>query len=56
MQQGLGVQRLVELDLAPLLEVLAAKLPPPAAMPEALVTRTIGEGLAYLTYERVRDA
>ena len=37
-QQGLGAQRLVELDLGPLFEVLAPDLAEPAAQPEALLT------------------
>src|SRR5437588_4853209 len=37
-QQGLGTQRLVELDLGPLFAVLVPNLAEPAAVPEALVT------------------
>src|SRR5579859_8116467 len=37
-EQGLGAQRLVELDLGPLLEVLGPKLTEPAALPEAFFT------------------
>jgi hypothetical protein len=36
-QQGLGAQRLVELDLGPLLAVFVPNLVEPAAVPEALL-------------------
>jgi len=37
-QPGLGAERIVERDLVPRLEVLAAELDEPAAQPEALLT------------------
>src|ERR1700730_3318912 len=37
-EQGLGAQRLVQLDLGPLLEVLGSKLAEPAPLPEAFFT------------------